>query len=378
VTTERSGRDLDGPSAPEVALTFGAAVLAGCVIILLRQQILPAKFSYDGLRIQAIAAGRVGDRGDKSYDHVGDFYALTGLAQSPRLAGLVGFGLFVWCCCLVLRRTNWHLSWLTLGCLVVATLLGAVFLGWYSKDVLVLPITAMAVTADRRSRVVGVAGAMLVYAAVFRSYWAAIALLFLLFVLVLRRTRHRPAVVLASLLLLGILLAGWGFEYLTGVDVGTLRTSLNADRLGSVDAQTQIPTFVRGGSRSAEALNLVVTASFLFFPVPLLSLGGIYYFGIFILVAGLWLLFFRAALMIRTATGTDQEEGAGRLWHAAIVAYPLAFATVQVLFEPDYGSALRHLAPLLPCMVLVIALAGGAGRAHGTLQHASTSEGGAT
>jgi hypothetical protein len=254
-----------------------------------------------------------------------------------------------------------------------------VFLGWYSKDVLVLPITAMAVTADRRSRVVGVLGAMLIYAAVFRSYWVAIALVFLVFVLILRRTRHRPAVVLTSILLLGILTAGWGFEYLTGADVGTLRTSLNADRLGSVDAQTQIPTFVRGGSPSAESLNLLITASFLFFPVPLLSLGGIYYFGIFILLAGLWLLFFRAALsMIRTATETDQEDSTGRLWPAAIVAYPLAFAAVQVLFEPDYGSALRHLVPLLPCMLMVIALAGPARRTRDTLQRTPTSGGGAT
>jgi hypothetical protein len=358
VTFERSVHDHGGPSATEVALGFAAAVLVGTVVVLLRQELLPLKFSYDGLRIQAIAARRVGDRGDASYGNVGDFYAVTGLSDSALLAGLVGFGLFVACLWLALRRSGFGLTWLSLGLLGVAALLGAVFLGWYSKDVLIVPITALAIRADRRSRLVVLVAAMLLYATLFRSYWAAVALVFLLFVVVLRRSRSRPLAVLTALVVLGVLLAGWGFELLTGADVGSLRTSLNAERLGSVDAVSQIGAFVDGGHPLEEALNLIVTAGVLLFPLPLLFLGGIYYVAVFTLIAGLWLLFLRGSVSLMRGAGNSDPVSRDALWHAVLIAYPLAFLTIQVLFEPDYGSALRHLSPLLPCMLLVVALAG--------------------
>jgi hypothetical protein len=39
-----------------------------------------------------------------------------------------------------------------------------------------------------------------------------------------------------------------------------------------------------------------------------------------------------------------------------LIAYPVAFVATQALFEPDYGSALRHLTPVLPCMLLALGL----------------------
>jgi hypothetical protein len=347
----------------DLLLIFVALGLLGVCVVAFRDSLLPPRFSYDGIRIQQIASGLVSTPNDPSYGRVGAAYRAMGLANDSFLAGLLGFAAYLACTAFACRQLGWRVTWPWTLASTVGISLAAVYLGFYSKDVFVLAVTALLMIDRRRIATYGAVLAMIAYALLFRSYWLVIAGLFCLFWLTVRfgrrrlRLRLRARLVIA--VVLGLCLVAAAYSVVNGVEIQSIRTGLNAERIGSPDASSTIPTFIPGSGLPLQLANLVVTLAFLVIPVPLLALGGLYYLAIAILIAGLWIAF----LGISTARGSSRSTSLPHWRRASLIAYPVAFVATQAVFEPDYGSALRHLTPVLPCMLLALGLFSDARRA---------------
>jgi hypothetical protein len=329
-------------------LVLGAGL--GLAVVVYRAALLPAKFFYDGDRIRGIALGTASAFGDHSYQATGDLYRVAGLAGNDLLVGIVGFGgllLLV----LIVRLRGTAAPRLSLEIATIITLfLGGVYLSWYSKDPVVLPITALiALPASSRLRwdVLAVL-AMAAYSVEFRTYWALVAALYVaLRLLRVERRGLRAAVLLA---LASTLVAGSVLLVALGVDPDHFRSVVNSVRVGSADAQSAIEPFLTGPKPWSGFLNVCLTLLALVIPLPLAANGGLYYLALAVLIAFLWIVFGRS--LTRYPRGRTAEIPAAV---SRSIALLVAYLAVQALFEPDYGSALRHITPLLPCLLVVLA-----------------------
>jgi hypothetical protein len=77
------------------------------------------------------------------------------------------------------------------------------------------------------------------------------------------------------------------------------------------------------------------------------------YLGYLVLIMCIWLLFGRAVFGTRRGLLTSGQDTRGtpdtRPLRWAMVV--IAFLTTQSFFEPDYGSYLKHLSPVLPLLI---------------------------
>ncbi|NHC23863.1 hypothetical protein G6553_11850 [Nocardioides sp. IC4_145] len=338
------------PWTPAVrrSLIFLAATFCGVVFIALGQPGLPEYFSYDARKIQAIAANENYVINDQNFESVAHLYRILNLDNDAVVAGVTTFLIYCTVCFIVLSRTAPSASPLYETAALLGTIfLGAVYLGQYTKDLLpaltYLPLV-LSRTNALRWRLVFVLSAV-VYAAFFREYWFLVLMLTLALWAV-NRTRARAG--LSTM----VILAFWvglslALPALVGVDIGHYREVANSDRLASADATTAIPSFVPGDGPVEGVANVLASFVFLQVPVPLFLIGTVYHATLAILIGSLWFGFWRA--LVR---GSGQGAQALRL--APII---VAFVAVQAVFEPDFGSALRHLTPLIPAMLFVMSTA---------------------
>lgn len=321
------------------------AIVLGGLVVVFRTDLLPARFFYDSIRIQAEAAGSRNGPTDESFTAIASFYRVLGLANHPDLAAIFGFVAVIGVVALARRESqgararSWELS------LTFATvLLGSIYLANYSKDIVLLAIAGlcMALGPSRRAEVVFVSS-MLFYGWQFREYWLLVAAFYVGLRAIWSRLR-RPShvlVVTAVVILVGATVLFFVFD----VDPDHFRQRVNSARMSGVDASTMIAPILTGGGLAAGAINVLVAGAFIVVPIPLVLLGSAYHLAVAVLLLTIWAAFARVVrATFRTGMRADSH-------HCRGICLVVAFVATQALFEPDYGSALRHLTPLLPVIL---------------------------
>ena len=337
-----------------LALAIALLGLVGAVTVgVARDALLPAKFSYDARFIQTLArTGRL-DSVDRSFSNTAGLYRLLGLQDSPVVVALItvailavitGFGLNL--------RRDGRVPVMAGLLGAVALLLGGVYLGTYSKDAPVLAVAAALLVLGRGWRSeLGILLVVAGYAWIFRSYWFLVLAVFVGLRL-LHRFRPRWWMWLAGAVG-AVVVVSLGIALVLHLPPDYFRSAVNVGRTNDADAQTMMRPLLSDPQPLAGIVSVVVTFFTLFVPVPLLQMGGLYYVAVFALVVAIWACFWWTVIR----AGRSNVDPA---WSRA-VAFLIAFVAVQAFFEPDYGSALRHLTPLLPVLVFVVGAAKRAG-----------------
>nr|WP_306630210.1 hypothetical protein [Arthrobacter ulcerisalmonis] len=312
------------------------------------RSVLPEKYSYDEKRIAALAQEIPGTPTDKSFQLAADFYRHIGLGENQVLAGIVTFALFVAVLCLAFRaQERVDFSMVRIGLLVAVLVLGAVYLGHYAKEVLILPIVAIAMI--RRSAWwvdLTLVSCMLLCATFFRSYWFMVAAFYLGFRWLLHKLSPALALLVGAAVGLGILSVA--FTLLMGVDLDHYRILVNDGRTDGADAQTAIKPLIESAGVVGGYINALAVLFSFFLPLSLVLKGQIFYLVIVAFLLMLWIFLFRALGQLSDkSVRLPQSQVRG-------IALLFAFTVVQAVFEPDYGSYVRHLAPLLPIMLSAI------------------------
>ena len=347
-TPHKAVRTLWGANAvwPRAAVLSG--FLLGLIITLAREHIVPEHYTYDSQKIQAIAQGITPGYGDSTFENVANVYRFLGLADSPDFVAILGFCL----ASLVIVLAVWRVGRaaggpLSFVVILASFVLAAVYLGNYSKDLFVLPVIAIVLLASKRwwGDVV-ILSSIAGYAVLFRQYWLIVGAAYLVFRLV---TRSRiQAKYLLPLGALGAVLVGIGLYLVVGVDPDHFRSIVNQTR--SVEANTEIVSFVGWAQPFGGLVNVLISYVALIIPLPLLFTAGWKYIPVVAAFALFWLPTLLKTWKL-TSPRLASDASAVPLRRAVSVAF--AFLLTQSLFEPDYGSALRHLTPILPLIIFI-------------------------
>jgi len=334
---------------PQIVVVAWLPLCVGFAMV--NREWLPPKYFFDGDQIE-VEMGVATGPSTNSFITMAWIYRSVGLAHNATLVAAVTMLAFV---ALLLVCARWsdlpRLSLIEIGAFCFAAAAAAVYLAQYSKEGLILVLVGLLVLLPRHvaAELVFVAAACL-YAAGVRPYWFMVVALYIALRVVLHVGR-RPWMVPALLVL-----AMFGFAIavavLMGGDLDQFRSDVNQARANSDLAQTLIPTFVPGSGPLIGGLNGLVSLAILVVPVPLLLDPSPIYLGFAVVIACLWVL-----LVPVVRRGMVQGWFRRDVPLARAMALLIAMLTVQAVFEPDYGSYIKHLTPLLPLFLLVYARA---------------------
>ncbi|MDB4427361.1 hypothetical protein N9161_03950 [Porticoccaceae bacterium] len=279
----------------------------------------------------------------EGYPNTGFLYQKLGLADSVDSVVIFSFivclGVFTYM--LIIAPV---VDFTALVILLLFLSFSSVFLQQYSKDFFVLFIVMSMVMFGLKTKlglVIFVATGLL-YAYYFRNYWFLVFANYFGFVIsfhLLKIPATRFKVLLVSCLF--ILVLSIAFEIVLDVGLSHYRRIINISRVGDVNATSIILPFIPVGNFFLEWINGLITLIMMLFPIKLLALGGLQHVASFIAISFISLNFFR-----------DMEDAMSDHGGKHAVFFVVSFVLVQMTFEPDYSSFLRHLTPLLP-LVLV-------------------------
>jgi len=334
-------REPGGPAPSIVSkrlqyVAFLAAVVASILIIIFRESLLPVRFLLDGRFLEALTLGQGST--DSKYLQAAMLYKSLGIIGNHRLAGLAGLALLLAALALArFRCRSTPSSWiLTIGC-SVSVVLFSIMLGGYSKDVVVVFLVLLVLLLPRNLIGTGLTLAVMVsYAAFYRDYWFIVSASAAVIWLLLPRLKTYLVYVLG---LVNALMVSIALVVFLHLPADTFRAVTNESR-DVTDVGSVIGRFVAFPDPMGGIVNNALTYLALTFPVPLALRGGAYYLGASVLIAGSW------AIALIAADGCGDDFLARRVF-----AILVGFLSAQALFEPDYGSALRHVLPLAPLIV---------------------------
>lgn len=311
---------------------------------------LPEKYFYDSHHILSVFLKQQQDTGGwiftANFFHWIDFFHFTELAQWSFFLAFV-FNIVLFCMSLHYQFTS-AFDYIFFYC--TAGLLN-IYVFRMSKDIIqfLIFLIAVAIIKSKLPLLWKTLLTCLLFTwegFVFRSYYFLIAGLFLVTVF-LQRTKSRAKkrrliILLAAVCLLGLISLQF-FSYRTYLSVVTVRDSLTLARQGSESAQTLIlnPIPTRG-SLGLFLLDYVINFFRLMLPLELLPKGPAYY--LFILFQ--FYLSFRLLLLFRNRKQELFRNSQQKLLLGVVIAYYV----VSAIFEPDFGSFIRHEAALSPVL----------------------------
>lgn len=335
-------------------------VIAGLALVAapMMRFVLPEQFLLDDEHLRHSIAGSLLTGDAEGFRVTAAFYEALGLASSPTAAAVAAIALFT---VAVMAAVGWERlrdqSVLGLAAVACSFVLALVYMAQYSKELFTLVVVTVTLLAPRsRWGDVAVLAACLGYAGTIRSYWFLVAALYLVWRVALRRWRSPLVLVLVPLVVYITLTPAFSLA-LDGAGLQSQREWANAERASTGEIASQITSPFPGATGALGVLSALIMLLLLMVPVPLLTSGTPYQMASGLLIAGIW----GVALWPVLRGHLAERPRAVRIQAVRAAPLLLALLTVQSLFEPDYGSYLKHLTPMLP---LALALLPASSRRH--------------
>ncbi|EPV0762458.1 MULTISPECIES: hypothetical protein [Klebsiella] len=316
-----------------------------------KETVIPKYFFFDANTIaDYIQYAKSLVPGD-SFANTALFYKVLGVGRTSFVfsilaAIIIVFGFYIH----VKNRTN-TLSFIDIALLYFYMLLSVIYMTLLSKDFIVFLIILpfLYLTKKRTAGLICWTILAAFYAFYFRTYWFLFLGVFWGLYLVcglINKTNKLFIICILALLFLAIVL-----QIALGVDVDNFRKIVNDVRLdqGNENANSMILPFIPGGGLIVGWLNVSLTWISFMLPFPLILSLSLYYIVISLLVIMLYYKFWYA-LKIELQKNKKVRNNSC----IALACLILSFTLTQSLFEPDYGSYVRHLAPFYPLFFYVI------------------------
>lgn len=226
----------------------------------------------------------------------------------------------------------------------------ALFLGGLSKELIALPVALwFCLAGSWGSRLLATALFMF-YAAFFRPYWAICYFYFVFALLALRlhianRSRLAACVLLLAYLLPFLVAEPLDFDALTDA-----RMTVNVERIDSPDARSAFSNPFENTGFATDVANAAFAWVYMNVPVALLLNAAPHYvFFVGLQLCSLWFFVAGCATYSRGA----RQAGHADPTHLRCAAFVIAYSLTQSIFEPDFGSFLRHEVVLMIPMLII-------------------------
>ncbi|MCY0970069.1 hypothetical protein [Chryseobacterium wangxinyae] len=318
-------------------IIFGVLV---CVLMaFLKENIFPEKYFYDSHGLQKLIERPNRYYSAESFTNTATFYRILHIDRiivAPILALLTYF--FVIFKLFKNYSVN-YISFFSYALIVIYSAIAMVYLATFSKDlVLFIIVVVPFVFLEKKSLIIWTLF-VIFYAYVFRTYWfISIALFWFIKLFIIQSPKRFLLLVPVIYLIMNVV-----YHYVFGTSIALIREGANTDR-DIESGQTIIKTYIEGSNVFLESLNSIVTLIFLILPIPLFLLLKPFYVILTILITVFFFNFIK--LYVKQYKNKDYTN---------IFSFVISFMLVQSLFEPDYGSFVRHLSPLYPLIFVCVA-----------------------
>lgn len=307
------------------------------------------------------------DLGYGSYSVIAHFYTALGMEDAPTAASVFGAVIGSTALGIVLVRVGGvHAGRISLVLALATPVLIGLYQATYTKEILIsLGMIVIVLMPVNLAGEIVVVAALALLGTEYRTYWSIVAVIYVVLRLLLarrttvsgRRIAATPWRVLRILALLSAF-AGLAVWIGTGDPADYFRTAVNEGEARQAVTGSIIGRFIDLPEPFGGVVNVVLTTMFFIVPLPMAAKFSPYYLVIGLLFALIWISAVAAATAAARAHGSERHRVPvrDRRMMARFAAVPLSFLVVQGLFEPDWGSALRHATPMVPLIVGAVAL----------------------
>ncbi|WGW11711.1 hypothetical protein LWF01_16695 [Saxibacter everestensis] len=377
LSTSLSARRIYG--SPAQIITVACAGLAAMLSIV-SYTVLPERFLLDNSHIAEAIVSPLAAEETPSFRNIAAIYRSLGFAEQPALAALVSLVLFT---VAVFAATRWsrlaQFGVIGLAVVGISFVLAVAYLAQYSKEVLTLVIVLVLLVMPRKPYADAILALLMVgYGLFLRPYWVIIAGMYLVWRILLPRLKN-PLLVIGAVAV-GYALLEIAFRTVLSVGLTSNRAEINASRVDDDVASLIVDPLPTDGALAA--VNATALLLMLLVPVTLVVTGNLFHVVSAVVIAFLWLTAIVGYIRLRregnattlagrpdfagapngtapndTASNGAYPPGAPATIRAARAAALLfAVVFVQAIFEPDFGSYLKHLTPLLPLFLTLVPL----------------------
>jgi hypothetical protein len=319
---------------------FWIPALASLLYVSLGTPGLPEKYRWDSAVIQQATLGT--REVDGAYQFIANFYSVLSLASTPWLSAIASLIPFLAIQAYVYFKFAPKAVTLNITIFIVSLdVLAAVYFGQMTKELfmLILPISFLVSFHFQRFPKTSIVIPALLISGLMRPYWLIVLSLFAMsYVLSLRVKKINPLHI-STLLVAAFYVLPIYFSYSQHYELEEIRSGLNLARLDSDVAQTAITAPLDFRQPELQFLNLVWVFSCFVVPIPLLLTSKM----IHVVFAGF--IFYLAMVVISTINFWNSKAMDDYIFLASHLM--LSYIITQAIFEPDFGSFLRHLTPLL-------------------------------
>ncbi|MFM0473461.1 hypothetical protein [Paraburkholderia strydomiana] len=333
-------------ASPGVSATIWLLLLALlCFVSIAHETVLPAKFLLDEQVIleRMLTVSRFEAFGD-SFDNLAWTFRSLGIS-TPGIsligffASTVGLVLAIW------RSGVTSLTYMEFLLACFWLFAQTVYIGMPSKEIVIsLAVLLILQCKDSRFIVVVFTVCVALIAIFFRTYWAitlAPALFLYFGPAVLRRP---PFLALLAVILFACVAANFRIQY--GETLDFARQMVNESRDPS-EVGSLIVQIIPGGNMVSDVTNAMLILGTFLLPLPLVLSGVATQ-----TIGGICTFFTLASMFSRY-----QKRGAVATpdrFEKLCFCFIVSFLATQAIFEPDYGSFLRHLSPISPLLMYLL------------------------
>ena len=323
----------------------------GVVIIVFARDVLPSRFGFDGTLLQEYMESQDLWQG-LSFDSYINTARVWWLVSHVLPAAYLIPALY----CLLVALAMRFLGVFDVPLVRYQLLAGAwflcsaIFLWGISKEMIAVSVALFFCLARSSTSRFLATVIFLFYAAFFRQYWAIWYFYYLVVLIALRMHIANRSLLAALVLLLGFVLP---FVVANALDYGALtevRMTNNVDRLDSPDARSAFINPFANTGVATDIANAVLAWAYVNFPVALLLEAVPHYFVFF--AFQIWTLWFFVAGCTNFLRDARQVQRSDFI-QLRCAAFVIAYSLTQALFEPDFGSFLRHeIVVMVPMLIL--------------------------
>ena len=330
---------------------IGLLGMLGTLATLIWIRILPEQYFYDGELIRSLLKAELNPAtAFDTFINTAWVFAVLGFNADtdPEITAISSFILafvpIAACVFAGMRRIQLGSSLLFSAWIAV----GSIYLGQLSKEIIALWFVALILCVIGLKRPIAWLAFTipLVYAIGFRPYWLLIAAFWFLFWWLSYRCWNFS---LKAIFLYGSMFTTSAAYYsYRNEHITEIRNRVNELRIGSDVAQSIIVNYLPNSSILHDVVNWNISWFFILFPIPVLQFLEPLQILFFLLTVSttIFVYLFVVNFRIELTMSTPSQRRRIR----ACVTFLMAFTLVQAIFEPDYGSVLKHMTNLLPML----------------------------
>ena len=315
--------------------------------------LLPEKYFFDSNNILKIVDGQnTNVWNDKSFIFVSEIFKSINIFNITTFTGwAIPFSIIGALILLAYFNNYKNYSIHELLIISIAIVFSNIYLFRISKDIIQwifwLLITICLINYKNRNSIIVISLLFIFESLLFRAYYIGILILAIL-ILATNNVKNKKKLYKA-ILALGIV-SIIGLLVLDKVDhqlylrIINIRTTLNQSRLDDPNAVTAINDIIRTDNIFTYLINQIINIARYLFPIELFTKGIMY-----------WpFIYFQAYITVSIIKNLKRNNTNKDKRFMTIQAICLSFIIISAIFEPDFGSVIRHEAAAFPIIFAYI------------------------